>query len=250
VNLVNYLNDVVPWSIGRATHVLADSQATKQDLINIWQVPTSKITVLYSGVNEMFQPVNDEAESTAVRHKYNLENIPYLLCVGTVQPRKNYQMLIRAFEPIAQNQPHHLVIAGGKGWLEEEMLAEVKRQNLTNRVHFIGFVDDADLPALYSSATLFAMPSLYEGFGLPLLEAMACGVPIITANTSSLPEVVGDTAVQLPPTDAPAWTQAISMLLSDPPQRARMTAEGFRQVRQFTWNKSALQLLQIYRDLL
>lgn len=250
VALVEYLNDVVPWSIGRATHILADSQSTKQDLMNIWQVPAGKITVLYSGVNEIFQPVNDEAKLTAVRRKYSLENFPYLLSVGTVQPRKNYQMLIRAFAPIAQSQPHHLVIAGGKGWLEEEMLAEVKRQNLNDRVHFIGFVDDADLPALYSSATLYAMPSLYEGFGLPLLEAMACGVPIITTNTSSLPEVVGNTAVQLPPTDESAWTQAIAELLTNPSRRAHMTAEGFRRVRQFTWQKSALQLLQIYRDLL
>ncbi|MCP4426754.1 MAG: glycosyltransferase family 4 protein [Chloroflexi bacterium] len=247
--LVAYLNAVVPWSIGRATHILADSGATKDDLTTIWGVSADKITVLYSGVNETFQPAADEARLTAMRRKYNLGDAPYIFSVGTVQPRKNYQALIRAFAPVAANHPHNLIIAGGKGWLYDEMMGEVGRQGLSGRVHFIGFVDDADLPALYSAAALFAMPSLYEGFGLPLLEAMACGVPVLTSNASSLPEVVGETAVQLPPTNETAWTEAIIRLLNNPVQRARMIADGFRQARQFSWDKSARQLLQIYRAL-
>jgi glycosyltransferase involved in cell wall biosynthesis len=247
--LVSYLNRVVPWSVNRATHILADSLATKQDLIDVWQVPADKITVLYCGVNAMFQPVTEDEVLTAVRHRYNLGKTPYVLCVGTIQPRKNYQMLIRAFRPVAAALPHNLIFAGGKGWLYKEMMAEVEKQELNGRVHFIGFVDDADLPALYSASELVAMPSLYEGFGLPLLEAMACGVPVLSSNASSLPEVVGETAVTLSPHNQQAWSQTLHDLLSDPDARQQMVTAGFQQVRQFTWQKSARQLLAVYNAL-
>ncbi len=247
--LVSYLNQVVPWSIGRATHILADSQATKDDLTAVWQVSPDKVTVLYSGVHSRFQPVTDEKKLTAVRRQYQLGDAPYILAVGTVQPRKNYQMLIRAFQPIAQTHPHHLIITGGKGWLMEEMMAEVGRQGMDGRVHFPGFVADDDLPALYSGAALFVFPSLYEGFGLPLLEAMGCGVPVITSNASSLPEVAGNAAIQLSPHDQAAWTEAIQHLLADPAERTRLVAAGFRQTRRFTWEQSARQLRTLYEQL-
>jgi glycosyltransferase involved in cell wall biosynthesis len=198
----------------------------------------------------MFQPEAEEERITAVRLKYQLGDTPYILAVGTVQPRKNYQMLIRAFRPVAAQRPHALFIAGGKGWLYDEMMSEVEKQGLNGRVRFIGFVDDVDLPALYSGAALFVQPSLYEGFGLPLLEAMACGVPVITSNVSSLPEVVGETAVQLSPQDEAAWTNILLTLLADPTRRARMVADGFRQARRFSWQTAARQLLHIYEMLL
>jgi glycosyltransferase involved in cell wall biosynthesis len=248
--LVSYLNRVVPWSIGRATHILADSQATKADLAAIWRVPEEKVTVLYSGVHERFQPVTEEKKLTAVRQQYHLGDTPYILTVGTVQPRKNYRMLIRAFQPVAQAHPHNLIISGGKGWLYEEMMAEVARQGLDGRVHFIGFVADADLPALYSEAALFVFPSLYEGFGLPLLEAMGCGVPVISSNASSLPEVVGGAAVLLSPHDEAAWTTAVSHLLENPAERTRLVAAGFRQTRHFSWQQSARQLRQLYESVI
>jgi glycosyltransferase involved in cell wall biosynthesis len=246
--LVNYLNQVVPWSIGRASHILADSEATRNDLLSIWQVSPEKVTVLYSGVHERFQPVGNVRQITAVRQKYSLHNWPYILSVGTLQPRKNYQMLIRAFAPLADKLPHHLVISGGKGWLYDEMLTEVARQGLTGRVHFIGFVADADLPTLYSEADLFVFPSLYEGFGLPLLEAMGCGTAVITSNSSSLPEVAGKAAHQLPPQDQPAWTEAMHTLLSDSSQRSQLVQAGFEQVRRFSWQESAQKLLKIYQQ--
>ncbi|MCA9976813.1 MAG: glycosyltransferase family 4 protein, partial [Anaerolineales bacterium] len=137
-----------------------------------------------------------------------------------------------------------------QGWLYEEMMAEIERQGVNGRVRFIGFVDDDDLPALYSGASLFAFPSLYEGFGLPLLDAMGCGVPVLTSNASSLPEVAGEAAVQLSPHDETAWTATMRSLLQDPAQRTRLVAAGFRQARQFTWQKSAQQLLQIYKRFL
>jgi glycosyltransferase involved in cell wall biosynthesis len=248
--LVSYLNQVVPWSIGRASHILADSEATRHDLLTIWRVPPEKVSVLYSGVHERFQPVDDVRQITAVRQRYHLQDWPYLLSVGTLQPRKNYQMLIRAFAPLAEKLPHHLVISGGKGWLYEEMLAEVERQGLADRVHFIGFVDDADLPALYSAADLFVFPSLYEGFGLPLLEAMGCGTAVLTSNSSSLPEVAGTAAQQLSPDDQAAWTDMIDTLLSDPARLQALVRAGHSQATLFSWRESARQLLKIYQQLL
>lgn len=254
-NLVAYLNRVVPWSIHRATHVLADSQATRNDLIDIWNVSADKITVLYGGVNERFRPIADMTRLEKMRAKYGLTDKPYLLSVGTLQPRKNYAMLIRAFRQIAARWPHNLIIAGDRGWLFDETLAEVERQGLEERVRFIGFVDDADLPTLYSGATLFAFPSLYEGFGLPLLEAMACGAPVISSDASSLPEVargVGgeEVAVLLSPHQEGDWTAAIEQLLEEPARRKRMKALGFEQASRFSWRKTAAKLGELYDWLL
>lgn len=248
--LVNYLNKVVPWSVERATHILADSYATKLDLIRLWRVAEQKITVLYSGVDMRFRPILDHARLTAVRQKYGLGSAPYLLTVGTVQPRKNYQMLIRAFAPIARQQAHNLVIVGGKGWLYDDILAEVAAQGLQGRVIFTGFANDGDLPALYSGATLFVFPSLYEGFGLPLLEAMACGVPVITSNASCLPEVAEGAAVTLSPHKTAVWTEAMQALLDDPVQRAQLVTAGYTQARRFTWEKAARKLLNVYHQFL
>ncbi len=249
-SLIRFLNDAVPRSVARATHILADSQATKDDLQQLWQVPADKITVLYSGVDERFRPVPQPAKLAEVRQRYAIPDAPYLLALSTIQPRKNYQMLIRAFRPVAQDWPHNLVIGGGKGWLFEQILAEVEAQDLTGRVHFIGYVNDHDLPALYSGAALFLYPSLYEGFGLPPLEAMACGVPVLLANNSSLPEVAGDAALLLSPHDEAAWSQAIHRLLLDSGRRAQMVAAGFQQARQFTWRKAGRQLRTLYGELL
>lgn len=248
--LVNYLNRIVPWSVKRATHILADSQATSADLQAIWNVSPDKITVLHSGVGRRFRPVTDSAMLADVRRRYKLGDAPYLLSVSTLQPRKNYDMLIRAFRPVADRHPHRLIIAGGKGWLYEDMLAEVQRQDLEGRVHFAGFVDDADLPVLYSGADLFVFPSLYEGFGLPLLEAMACGVPVLTSTASSLPEVAGHAAEQLSPHDQEAWSSAMLRLLADEQQREQLVAAGFARVEQFTWERAARRLRRLYSDLL
>ena len=248
--LVNYLNRVVPNSVARASHILADSQATKDDLTSLWQVAAAKVTVLYSGVNPVFRPVEKQGELKGVRQKYGLGEWPYLFSVSTIQPRKNYQMLIRAFKPLSRSWPHHLVIAGGKGWLYEETLAEVERQGLQDRVYFLGFVADADLPALYTQAMLVLFPSFYEGFGLPLLEAMACGVPVVSSDASCLPEVVGQAGRLLSPKDESGWTDTVHKLLLDGKERGRMVAEGFRQSRQFTWKKAARQLTEIYQGLL
>ena len=252
--LVNYLNRTVPWSVERAQAVLADSLSTKRDLQAMWSVPEEKITVLYSGVNERFKPVTDAVTLAAVRERLGLGGAPFVLAVGTVQPRKNYPFLIRAFRPVAERFPHSLVIAGGRGWLSEEIPAEIERQGLAGRVFLAGFVDDADLPALYSAADILAFPSLYEGFGLPLLEAMACGTPVISSNASSLPEVArsgeSEAAILISPHDEAAWSDAMIRLLSDPELRGRLIAAGYEQVGRFSWAAAARQLSTLYRSLL
>ncbi|MBI5567635.1 MAG: glycosyltransferase family 4 protein [Chloroflexi bacterium] len=254
-----FLNRAVPRSVQRATHVLADSLATKYDLIELFGTPAEKITVLYSGVEPRFAPVRDRTEIDRVCAKYHLPR-PFILSVGTLQPRKNYARLIQAFASLI-NDPHpstplrfaqdasgdhHLVITGGKGWLYESIFEQVKSLGLENRVHFPGFVDDADLPALYSAADLFAYVSLYEGFGLPLLEAMACGTPVIASNVSSLPEVVGDVGLQVDPRDVSAITRALRAMLERSDLRETSIAAGLDRARTFTWEKAANQLLSIY----
>jgi len=242
------LNTWVPRAVARADHITAVSEATRQDLIELYGTPPQKISVLHHGVTSDFQPVTDPARLSAVRKNYGLGSNPFILSVGTVQPRKNYRRLIRAMAHVPP--PVSLVIAGGDGWQTGEIYGEVAAQRLEKRVIFAGFVTDADLPALYSAATLFAYPSLYEGFGLPALEAMACGTPVVTADASALPEVVGDAGLLVDPTDENAIAAGINRLLADRDLQRRLSVAGKRRAAQFTWDNSARQLLAIYRRLL
>jgi glycosyltransferase involved in cell wall biosynthesis len=252
--LVNYLNKVVPRSIAQADHVLADSQSTLSDLASLWNVSPDKMSVLYGGVNDRFQLVRDTQKLAYIRQRYRLGNQPVILTVGTVQPRKNYEMLVRAYGRIVDRIPHNLVIAGGRGWLYDGLLAEINRLNLGDRIRLTGFVEDAELPALYSLAEIFVFPSHYEGFGLPLLEAMACETPIISSNSSSLPEVAwseqATAAILLPPTDEEGWAQAIFSLATNADKRQSLVDEGLRQVGRFRWEYAARQLMALYDRLL
>ncbi len=244
-----YLMQAVPRSVQRATHILADSHATKNDLIELFKTPPEKITVLYSGVDPRFKPILDRLEVNRVRAKYKIGAVPFALSIGTLQPRKNYRRLIEAFAKL--NDPQlHLVIGGGRGWMFDDVFAQAKELRLEERVHFIGFVDDDDLPTLYSSAELFVYVPLYEGFGLPLLEAMACGTPVIGSNTSSLPEVIGPVGIQVDPKNVEAITNAMLELLSQSERRDQSSNAGIDRAKQFTWDKAAHQLLSIYDQLL
>jgi glycosyltransferase involved in cell wall biosynthesis len=244
-----YLMKAVPRSVKRATHILADSHATKDDLIDLFNTPSEKITVLYSGVEARFKPIQDRAEIDRVREKYGIGSQPFALSLGTLQPRKNYRRLIEAFAKL-NNDQLNLVIGGGKGWMFDDLFTLVQSWQLEDRVHFIGFVDDEDLPRLYSAASLFVYASLYEGFGLPLLEAMACGTPVIGSNTSSLPEVIGDVGLQVDPKDVEAIAHAMKQMLDRSDLRDRSVSAGLDRVKQFTWEKAARELLSIYGQLL
>jgi glycosyltransferase involved in cell wall biosynthesis len=244
-----YLMKAVPRSVKRATHILADSQATKDDLIDLFKTPTEKISVLYSGVDARFKPIRERAEIDRVRAKYKIGSQPFALSIGTLQPRKNYRRLIEAYAKL-NDQPLHLVIGGGKGWMFDDIFTQVRDLGLEDRVHFIGFVDDADLPTLYSAADLFVYVSLYEGFGLPLLEAMACGTPVIGSNASSLPEVIGDVGLQIDPKDVDAIARAMQQMIDQSELRDRSRAAGIDRARRFTWTSAARELLSIYERLL
>lgn len=245
-----YLDAVVPRSVRRARHILADSQATKDDLIALYDVAPDKITVLLSGVDMRFQPVSSDL-SVTIRRKYRLGDRPYLLSVGTVQPRKNYGRLIEALAALrARGHDLALVIVGGRGWLEDPIYATLHATGMQDYVHFTGFADEDDLPALYSGALCCALPSLYEGFGIPVLEAMACGVPVVTSNLSSLPEVAGDAALLIDPYNLDALIDALARLVTDDTLRATLIANGLARARQFTWDASARHLRQVYTQLL
>lgn len=246
-SLKAYLDRVVPRSVARADHILADSQATKDDLIALYDTPADKITVLLSGVDARFRRVDDPT----VRARYNISERPYLFTVGTVQPRKNYSRLIRVLARLrAAGHDLALVIAGGRGWLEDEMYATLRDTAMQPYVHLIGFAADADLPALYSHAFCTTFPSLYEGFGFPVLESMACGTPVVTSNVSSLPEVAGDAALQVDPYDEDAIYAALVELIESPSLRETLITRGLVRAPQFTWANSAQQLQAIYRQML
>jgi len=248
-SLKAYLDRVVPLSVKRADHILADSQATKDDLMELYGVTPEKITVLLTGVDKRFQPSN--IGELTMRSKYALSDRPYLFTIGTVQPRKNYARIIHSLAKLrAEGHDLDLVIAGGRGWLEDPIYQAIQETQMMDYVKLIGFADDEDIPTLYTQAKCVVFPSLYEGFGYPVLEGMACGTPVVTSNVSSLPEVAGDAALMVNPYDVDAITNAIRSIITDSELRKTLTERGFEQIKQFTWEKSARQLHQIYTDLL
>jgi glycosyltransferase involved in cell wall biosynthesis len=247
--LREYLNEVVPRSIKRADHILADSESTRQDLIELYRTPPGKISVLYSGVSDRFYPILDESARQSVRERYRIGGRPYIFSVGTVQPRKNYGRLVEALHRL-ERPDLKLVIAGDKGWLNDPLYEQIDSLGMSEQVQFLGFTADDDLPALYSAAEVFAFPSLYEGFGLPPLEAMACGVPVVASNTSSLPEVVASAALTVDPTDVEALADALRRLLDDHGLRNTLINRGQLRVQGFSWTASARILKQIYHMLL
>jgi glycosyltransferase involved in cell wall biosynthesis len=241
--LLKYLNAAVPRSARRADWILADSENTRRDVIELLDVPGHKIAVLYPGVEPRFGPLVDKGILSTVRAKYDLPQ-DFVLAVGTVQPRKNYVRLVEAVNRLDADV--HLVIGGGRGWLYQELLDRIQALDLADRVHLIGYVADEDLPALYNLAQAFAQPSLYEGFGIPILEAMACGVPVVAADNSSLPEAAGDAGLLVDAEDSEALAHALYRALSDSQQRGRMIDRGRAWASQFTWQRAAEALYNTY----
>ncbi len=239
----------------RARYLLADSQATKEDLVRLDGLSPDKVSVVYPGLDPTLRRVEDEGRVTAVLHHYGITP-PYLLFISTLQPRKNLVRLIRAYR--AANLPHQLVLAGKTGWLSQPILEEIANgqwpfpkseiRNPKSEILLPGFIDDADKAALLSGAEAFLYPSLYEGFGFPLLEAQVCGVPVLAANTSSLPEIAGDSALLVDPLDTAAMTAALQRLVQDQTLRARLIGRGFENVRRFTWRETAVRALDLLEN--
>ncbi len=247
--LHHYLNVVVPRSINRADHLIADSRNTAMDLESTWPHLEGRISVVQGAVDHgVFRRVSDPDVTDAVRRKYAIGDSPYVFALSTLEPRKNYPRLIRAFHAARRGSglPHRLVIGGKKGWLYDEIFATVRELGMEHEVHFPGFVDDADLPALYSGAEFFAYPSLYEGFGLPVLEALACGTPVLTSDNSCLPEAGGDGALYIEAESVESIAEGITRLATLPDLRARLSAAGVVHARSFSWERSLDQLLGAY----
>ncbi len=244
-----YLKRVVPRSVVRADRILADSEATRQDIMALYRVNPENVHVLYSGVDAQFHPVQYGSALQAIRERYEIGGWPYILSVGTIQPRKNYGRLVEAFHRL-RHPDLRLVIAGGRGWLDSPLYRQIEALGIQERVHLVGFVADEDLPALYSAAQAFAYPSLYEGFGLPPLEAMACGVPVVVSNSSSLPEVVGDAGLQVDPYDVDALADALAQVIEDETLRRDLVQKGKKRAETFSWETAARQLRGHYAALL
>ena len=244
-SLRRYLTRTVPRSCARAARVLADSESTQRDLQRLMGLSPERIDVVGAGVDPSFRRPAPEALAAA-QARLGLPD-RFILGLGTLEPRKNFDGLIRAFERLAPQRPRlQLVIAGGRGWLEGPILAAAAASPMAERIHLAGFVADADLPALYSLAEAFAFPSHYEGFGIPVLEAMACGTPVVCADNSSLPEVAGDAALLVPATDEAALTTALARLLDDQALRARLAVAGPARAAGFSWAAAAERLWAAY----
>jgi glycosyltransferase involved in cell wall biosynthesis len=232
-------------SIGRADVILTISESTKQDLESELRVPAEKIRVMPLGVDAHFRPSDPALAARRIAQKYGCsEN--YILSVGTIEPRKNLALLIDAIG-ILKGQgklAHQLVVAGAKGWGKSRIAESTLKWKLTARdVKFLGFIPEEDLPLLYSGAALFVFPSVYEGFGLPLVEAMACGVAVVASNTSSIPEVVEDAACLVSPYDSEAMAAGIVRLLSDTQIRLALIERGLKRAQGFTWEATARTVL-------
>jgi glycosyltransferase involved in cell wall biosynthesis len=227
------------------------SEHTKQDFCNYTGMNPDRVFVTHLAAAEHFHPVLDSQIITDTLEKYRIPATPYLLSLCTLEPRKNLSFLIRCFTKIILDNPTldlNLVLVGVSGWKNNDIFQAAKENPiLQSRILFTGYIPDADLSAIYSGATAFVYPSLYEGFGLPPLEAMQCGTPVITSNTSSLPEVVGDAGIQIDPKDEDALCQAIIELLNDSELRKTLSKKGIDRSRQFSWSKCADETVKVYR---
>ena len=245
--LRRYLEEAVPRSLRRAAHVLADSRSTAEDLERLMDVPPEKISVLYPGVGRQFRRVEDQERLATVKERYGLPD-EFILHLGTIEPRKNLRRLMAAFVKVraASGRSIGLVLAGKPGWMSEEILAQARS---TEGVILTGPVDEEDMPALYSLARGLAYPTLYEGFGFPPLEALACGTPVVASNTSSLPEILGEVAQQVDPVDTGAIAYALRRMLDEPEIARQAQRDGPTQAGRFTWSRAARQLLDLYEKL-
>jgi glycosyltransferase involved in cell wall biosynthesis len=230
-------------AVMRATHTIAISHSTRNDVCELLGVSPDRVSTVQLAVDhERFRPGVPPARRDS----------PYILSVGALQPRKNFQFLLRAFKTLCSRRKTRveLIIVGQRGWMWEQIEMEAAEGPYADRIHLKGYVSEEELASLYRGAALVAMPSLYEGFGLPLLEAMACGAPVIAANVSSFPEVVGDAGIMVPPDDEEAWVEAMEHLLDNEEQRERMRSQSIARAGLFTWERTARETLAVYRKVL
>jgi glycosyltransferase involved in cell wall biosynthesis len=236
---------LVRGSLRRAARVIAVSEFTRADVTDLYGLDPDKVVAIPNGVGGAFRPVADAADR--VHDRFGIDR-PYVLCVGALQARKNVPLAIQAYALLmGRGTECELVVAGGDRGGRLDVLDAILRERLTGRVHLVGHVDDAELPALYSGARALVFPSLYEGFGLPALEAMACGTPVIASNTTGLAEAVGDAGLTIDPHSAQELAEALGRVLNDDALRARLVAAGHARAAEYTWDRAARATAEIYR---
>lgn len=238
---------MLPLVARRASAIITVSQHSCSELTRVLRLPPEKLYVVYEAPAPRFRPISDEACLTSLRQKYKLPD-DFILFVGTLEPRKNLTRLVRALARARDHGlSHHLVLAGPSGWMTGEFYKEVESLGLKDVVHHLGYVPVEDLPALFSMATLFAFPSLYEGFGLPPLEAMACGTPVLTSNRSSMAEICGDAAYLVEPESEESIAEGLCTLLADADLRQMLRRRGLAHAAQFSWQRAARETSEVYR---
>jgi glycosyltransferase involved in cell wall biosynthesis len=240
-----HIDQAVRWT----DRIISVSESTKRDTIQHLGVPEDKITVVYEAANPIFRPIDREEAREQVRNRHGVDG-PYILFVSTIEPRKNVPTLLRAVWQLMEcyKEDVRLVLAGGRGWLFEDAFAVVEELKLDHRVHFVGRVPSEDLLYLYNAAEVLAHPAFYEGFGLPPLEAMACGLPVVVSDVASLPEVVGDAGLLIDPHDVDELTVAMWRVLHDSDLRQEMKEKGLRQAGRFSWERAARETMDIYQQ--
>jgi glycosyltransferase involved in cell wall biosynthesis len=236
----------LPYAVKRANAVITVSECSRCDLIAHLAIDPEKIEVIPEGVHSRFRDGHHGVDSPRILSRYGISP-PYFLYVGALNARKNVPRILHAFDQVRANHPEMQLVLGGKRqWKSSEIDETFDRLALGDSVRFTGYIDDEDLPVLYSSALAFLFPSLYEGFGLPPLEAMACGTPVITSNVSSLPEVVGNAAMLVDPKDVASLAHGMELLVTDTRLRSNMGERGIQQASGFSWETAARRTLQVY----
>ena len=242
-----YYNDQIERAVRVADHISADSTATKDDLVRLLGVQPEKVSVVLLAPDPLYRPL-DAAACAPVLARHKLEP-GFLLFTGTLEPRKNVTGLLSAYRALCDRQPStpFLVLAGRRGWLYDEIFARIAALKLQDRVRFVENLPNEELVALYNAAALLVLPSFYEGFGLPALEAMACGTPVVCSERGSLPEIAGDAALLVNPDDLDGLASAMERALDDEPLRVQLRSRGFANVARFSWEKAARETVEIYR---
>jgi len=244
---IDFLNRELPKTLDKAQHLITVSEFVRQEMISLLGIPPHRVTAIHNGVDSRFCPMTEE-QTLPVRQKYGLADARYLLVVATLEPRKNLSRLLDAYMMLSSRirQRHPLVLVGAKGWQDSELNQRLHALLANGMVRKLGYVDDIDLPALYAGAHAFAFPSLYEGFGLPVLEAIASGIPTLTSHCSSLPEVVGNSGVTINPLDVDALREGLVELLENTSWREFASQAGPLHAKQFSWEQCVQRTVDVY----
>ncbi|MFC1925769.1 glycosyltransferase family 4 protein [Chloroflexota bacterium] len=242
-----YMNLAIRWSMRKGSAIIAISQNTKKDLISLLGTKEEKIHCVYFGINSEYRPIENREYLEGVRDKYDLPS-EFILAISSLQRRKNLPNLVKAFSLVKErpNVNHKLVIIGVPLWQNSSVFDEINTSPVKDEIMWLKYVPEEDLPAIYNLASALAFPSLYEGFGFPLLESMACGCPVICSNTSSLPEIAGDAAVLIDPMSVEQLADGIISILSDDSLREDLTNKGLERASNFTWEKTAKETLNVF----